>query len=168
MPINDDLSKIAAQEETLVLARFDNDVAWQIGVSLRELALARNFSLVIDIRQFGQQLFYSALPGTTPNNPDWVLRKSNVVARFHRSSYAMGLEMELKKSSLVDRYGLPFSEYAAHGGSFPIRVVSAGVVGSVTVSGLPQRADHEFVVEALCLETGQSYSSLRLAPDDQA
>jgi uncharacterized protein (UPF0303 family) len=168
MSTSDDLLKISFQEETLLLPRFDPDVAWRIGASLRELAMARGFGLVIDIRRFGQQLFYSALTGTTPNNPDWVRRKSNVVAHFHRSSYAMGLEMELKKTSLEERYGLPFSEYAAHGGSFPIRVASAGVIGSVTVSGLPQRADHEFVVEALCLETGQSYQSLRLAPEDQA
>jgi uncharacterized protein (UPF0303 family) len=34
----------------------------------------------------------------------------------------------------------------------------------VTVSGLVQRADHELVVEALCLELGKSYEEWRLAP----
>ena len=38
----------------------------------------------------------------------------------------------------------------------------AGVVGSVTVSGLPQRADHELVVEALCDLLGRDYAALRL------
>ena len=166
MAISDDLLKIALQEETLVLPRFDHDVAWRIGARLREMAVARGFGLVIDVRRFGEQMFYSALPGTTPNNPDWARRKGNVVAHFYRSSYAMGLDLEQKKTSLVERYGLPFSEYAAHGGGFPIRVANAGVVGSVTVSGLPQRADHEFVVEALCLEAGQNYASLRLTPED--
>jgi uncharacterized protein (UPF0303 family) len=166
MAITDDLLKIAFQEEALVLPRFDHDVAWRIGTSLREMAVARNFGLVIDIRRFGQQMFLSALARTTPNNQDWARRKGNVVAHFHRSSYAMGLEMDQKKTSLAERYGLPFSEYAAHGGSFPIRVASAGVIGSVTVSGLPQRDDHEFVVEALCLEIGQSYQALRLAAED--
>jgi uncharacterized protein (UPF0303 family) len=163
--ISEDLERIAFQEKTLVLDHFDYDLAWRIGTRLRELAVARNHGLVIDVRRFGQPLFYSALAGTTPNNPDWVRRKSNVVAHFLRSSYAVGLELHHKSTDLVQRYGLPFSEYAAHGGSFPIHVAGAGVIGSVTVSGLPQRADHELVVEALCLETGSNYSELKLAAD---
>jgi uncharacterized protein (UPF0303 family) len=35
----------------------------------------------------------------------------------------------------------------------------------VTVSGLPQREDHSFVVEALCLVTGRDYATLRLPPE---
>jgi uncharacterized protein (UPF0303 family) len=31
------------------------------------------------------------------------------------------------------------------------------------VSGLPQRADHELVVEALCAQLGHDYSKLALA-----
>ena len=55
------------------------------------------------------------------------------------------------------------SDYAPHGGSFPLIVAGAGVIGSVTVSGLPQRADHELVVEALCAELGADYNALALA-----
>jgi len=39
-----------------------------------------------------------------------------------------------------------------------------GIVGAVTVSGLPQREDHNLVVEALCLLTGRDYRSLQLPP----
>ena len=90
------------------------------------------------------------------------MRKANTVARFHRSSYAMGLELELKKTTLVERFGLTLNEFAAHGGSFPLSVKSAGVIGAVTVSGLPQREDHQFVVEALCAELKQDFQALRL------
>ncbi len=162
MAVRDDLAKIALQEEKLTFPRFGTDEAWRLGVSLRELAVTRKHALVIDVRRFGQVLFYSALAGATPNNADWVRRKSNVVAHFLRSSYAIGLEQQEKTTDLATRYALPFNEYAAHGGSFPISVAGAGVVGSVTVSGLPQRADHELVVEALCLAAGQSYAELQL------
>ena len=71
--------------------------------------------------------------------------------------------MEEKKSNLFDRYGLPIADYASHGGSFPMREVGAGVIGSLTVSGLPERADHQLAVEALCAELGRAFDTLRLA-----
>ena len=92
-------------------------------------------------------------------------RKSNTVARFLRSSYAVGLGLELKQSNITEKYALPATDYVTHGGSFPIAVTGVGVLGSVTVSGLAQRADHELVVEALCALLGRSYEELRLAPE---
>ena len=78
------------------------------------------------------------------------------MVRFHRSSYALGLELKLTNSTLAERHELPQTDYASHGGSFPLKVAGAGLIGSVTVSGLPQRADHELVVEALCGELGKN------------
>jgi len=161
MFLSDDLARIALQEGQLQFASFDEQTAWNLGSRLRFLAIERGLALVIDIRRPAQPLFYTALPGTTPDNAEWVRRKSNVTFRFHRSSYAVGLEMEQKQSSLEAR-GLPTADYASHGGSFPIRVQNAGLIGAITVSGLPQRADHELVVEALCAELNQNYESLRL------
>jgi uncharacterized protein (UPF0303 family) len=159
---SDDLAIITVQERELQFSRFDQDAAWQLGLRLRELALSRKFSVAIDVRRFGQPLFYTVLGRTSPDNAEWVRRKSNVVARFHRSSYAIGLELQQKSASLFDEYGLPLSDYTPHGGSFPISVTNAGVIGSATVSGLPQRADHELVVEALCAELGRNYADLTL------
>src|SRR5580698_6042175 len=166
MAIAEDLAQIARQEAELLFPHFDHDTAWRLGLSLRELALSRKQSIVIDIRRFGQPhqpLFYTALGGT-PDNARWVQRKSNVVARFHRSSYAIGLMLEQNNRTFADRYNLPDADYAAHGGCFPIHVEGAGIVGSVTVSGLPQREDHNLVVEALCLELHRNVEDLRLPP----
>jgi uncharacterized protein (UPF0303 family) len=162
MSLTDDLVLIARQEATLQFSRFNEETAWQLGTRLRQMAVSRKLPLVIDVRRFGLPLFYCALPGTSPDNPVWAQRKANTVARFHRSSYYMGLELQLKGVTLADRFGLTLNEFAAHGGSFPIHLAGTGVIGAVTVSGLPQRDDHQLVVEALCAETGNDFSTLQL------
>jgi uncharacterized protein (UPF0303 family) len=165
MGLNEDLERVTLQEGELQLPRMDAQTAWGLGVRLRTMAEERGLAVVIDVRRFGQPLFYTALEGTTPDNVEWVRRKNNVVARFHRSSYAIGLKLKAKNETLEEQQGLPLADYATHGGAFPITVVGAGVVGSVTVSGLPQRADHELVVEALCGLLGRDYAELMLAAE---
>jgi uncharacterized protein (UPF0303 family) len=162
---NEDLETIGRQERELELPRLDARMAWELGLRLRTLAEERGLAVVIDVRRFGQPLFYAAMEGTTPDNPEWVRRKSNTVARFHRSSYAVGLKEKIKGETQAQAQGLLVADYATHGGSFPLRVKGAGVVGSVTVSGLPQRGDHELVVEALCGVLGREYAELRLAAE---
>ena len=162
MGLREDMERVALQETELVLPRLDMQVAWELGSRLREMAIERGLPVVIDVRRFGQPLFYTALEGTTPDNVDWVRRKSNLVARFHCSSYAISLKLKAADQTLQEKYGLPDAEYAAHGGSFPLAVAGAGVIGSVTVSGLPQRADHELAVEALCGLLTEDYAALRL------
>jgi uncharacterized protein (UPF0303 family) len=164
MAIADDLAIIARQETELLFPSFDYDTAWRVGLSIRNLAITRSQIIVVDIRRFGQPhqpLFYSALGGT-PDNSRWVQRKSNVVARFHRCSYAIGLTLEQTNRTFGDRYNLPDADYAAHGGSFPIHVAGTGIIGAITVSGLTQREDHNIVVEALCLELHKDHGALGL------
>ena len=119
--------RLPLKNANCISRRFDEDAAWHLGARLREMAAARKLVLAIDVRRFGQPLFYAALAGSTPDNAEWIRRKSNLVARFHRSSYAIGLEMG---ASVFEKYGLPIADFAAHGGSFPIRVHGAGVIGS--------------------------------------
>lgn len=163
MPPSDDIARISLQERQLQFPAFSKDAAWRLGCHLRDLAVQRGLGVVIDIRRPMQPLFYAALQGTTADHAEWIRRKSNVTLRFQRSSYAIGLELEQKGSNLLERYGLPITDYASHGGSFPIRVRHAGFMGAVTVSGLPQRADHELVVEALSAALGVEYAGIRLA-----
>ncbi|TCK43325.1 uncharacterized protein (UPF0303 family) [Paraburkholderia sp. BL8N3] len=163
MDIPHDLQAIAHQEKALVFPQFDSDRAWQIGSQLREMAVARGAAVAIDVRTFGHRLFFAALDGTTPDNARWVERKARTVEHFRRSSYAIGLALQQAGTTLAQKYGLPADEFASHGGAFPLRVAGAGVIGSVTVSGLPQRMDHQMVVEALCAVLGQDFGALALA-----
>ena len=157
MELNDEIARAAAQEAALRLPRFDEDFAWRLGTRLHGLAVERRLAIAIEIRRCGQLLFHAALPGTTPDNGDWIRRKGNVVTRFLRSSYAVGLSLQQKGGDLTSRYGLPAADYASHGGAFPLNVEGAAVIGYVAVSGLPQRLDHELVVEALGAELGLIY-----------
>lgn len=162
--IASDLSAIAMQEPILRFERFDEAVAWELGARLRETALAISAPIVIDIRSHKRLLFGCALAGSSPDNWEWVRRKSNLVHRLFRSSYAVGLALRAKGRTLHSAHGLSEQDYAAHGGCFPIRVEGAGFLGTITVSGLPQREDHDLVVATLCGLLGKSLEELALAP----
>lgn len=145
----DDLAELADEEARLCFDGFDNTTAWELGSQLVEAAATAHLPIVISIRRGGQRLFHAALPGTTPDNDSWVERKSSVVTRFGHSSLHVGAQARAKGTTFEERTRLPFSEYAAMGGSFPITVRGVGIVGTVTVSGLPDREDHRFLVTEL-------------------
>ncbi|MER5857656.1 heme-degrading domain-containing protein [Streptomyces sp. NPDC059688] len=137
------------QERRLVFRRFTYDDAWALGSLLVELARERRAPVAVDIHRAGQQLFHAALPGSTPDNDAWIARKRRVVERYGASSYLVGARFRAKGTTFEDSSRLDPDSYAAHGGSFPVHVENVGVVGAVTVSGLPQLEDHRLVVEAL-------------------
>lgn len=85
-----------------------------------------------------------------------------MVLRYFRSSYASTLRLE-KQGKTIEDNGLTGADYAASGGSFPIFVNGTGCIGAVTVSGLPQREDHNLVVEALALTLGHELHNLNLS-----
>lgn len=156
------IDAIRHQEETLVLDRCDEDVAWRLGSMLRDWAAADTLPIVIDIGLFHRRLFFSAMPGSAPDNVEWARRKRNVVERYHRSSYRVGRELAAKGDTLANRYGLAIADFADHGGAFPLTLARAGVVGAVVVSGLPQREDHMLVVRALGELMGRDLKGLLL------
>lgn len=165
MSIESDIEHIRAQEAAIVFERFDEDEAFRLGMVLRERAVAGSMPIVIDIRTWDRQLFFCAMPGTTEANEDWVRRKINVVRRFGRSSYRASLEQNREDGLFAPRYGLDPADYVPAGGCFPIRVGNAGMIGAVTVSGLPEREDHAMVVDALCAHLGLDGEALALPPD---
>jgi uncharacterized protein (UPF0303 family) len=143
------LDELAAQESRLVFDQFDEDTAWALGVSLREAALAAAHPVAISIRRNGQRLFHAALPGSSADNDGWLGRKSAVVDRYGRSSLRVGEQFRVDGGSFDADARLPPSDYAAHGGAFPILVRGTGCVGTAAVSGLPELEDHQLVVETL-------------------
>lgn len=165
MSLKDELALLIHQEETLRFPSFDEARAWELGTYLYEQAAAQSWPLVIDIRRFDRPLFFAARPGITSDNHDWVRRKTNTVQRFLRSSYRLRYQLALDNQDITQRYFLSPADYASVGGGFPIIVEGAGVIGSVTVSGLPDRQDHQIIVEALCELLGHDPAGLLLGTE---
>ncbi|HUO44094.1 MAG TPA: heme-degrading domain-containing protein [Burkholderiales bacterium] len=149
MAADTELKTIAQQEEQLQFERFDAATAFEIGTRIKTIAERRGVAVAIDVQLNGWPLFFYAMPGTTPNNADWIRRKRNTVLRFHKSSHRVDLELQQKKTTLAERQGLSTADYVAAGGGFPVILRGTGCVGAITVSGLSREEDHELIVEAI-------------------
>jgi len=66
------LEQLADDERRLQLTHFTNDDALALGFALVEAARAELAPVTIDIRRGSQQLFHAALPGTSPDNDEWI------------------------------------------------------------------------------------------------
>ncbi len=167
MSIAEDISQIEIQEAALRFKSFGEADAWALGSQMRAAAEAAKLPLVIDIRIGARQLFYAALPGTVTDNAEWVRRKSNSVLRFHKSTYLLGRMVEQRGGGFDQSRGIDVLDFASAGGGFPIHLEGTGVIGAITVSGIPQRDDHGFVVKQLCIFLKQSHSELALGPEGE-
>lgn len=166
MSLQNDIEIITRQEAVLRFAAFNEDDAWRLGGILRQMAVAKGWPMVIDIRLGARVLFYAALPGSTADNPEWVRRKVNTVLRFGRSSYLVGRQGAQSGKAFDAGQGIDPLDFANHGGGFPIHLTGSGVVGAVTVSGVPQRDDHEFVVAGIAAFLGVDGVEIALPAQD--
>ena len=147
--MDDILMQLLKEEQELQFTKFDEDVAWKLGSQLVETARSRKLPVTVDIMRGNHQLFHASLRGTSPDNDEWVKRKVRLVYRFGHSSFYMGQLLKSKGKSIEQAYLVPESEFAPHGGCFPIIVKGTGIVGTITVSGLAQEEDHKLVVQAI-------------------
>jgi uncharacterized protein (UPF0303 family) len=143
------LEELLLQEEKYQFASFNEDTAWEVGCWLVAYAKENDLPITIDIRRGEQQLFHASRPGTCADNDEWVKRKVRLVNRYGHSSFYLGQLLKQAGKSIEEMFLLPESEYAPHGGCFPIIVRGTGMVGTITVSGLPQEEDHKTVIQAL-------------------
>jgi uncharacterized protein (UPF0303 family) len=143
------LKQLLEEEQELQFAKFDEDTAWQLGSKFVEKCAHERLPVTIDIMQGEHQLFHASLRGTSTDNDEWVKRKVRLVYRFGHSSFYMGQLLKSKGKSIEDMYLIPESQYAPHGGCFPIIIKDTGVVGAITISGLAQEEDHKLVVQAI-------------------
>lgn len=149
MSMDQILEQLLQEEQELQFTSFNESTAWELGCRLVERAQKEGLRVTIDITRGNHQLFHASLPGTSADNDEWIKRKVRLVYRFGHSSFYMGQRLKSKSKSVEEAYLIPESEYAPHGGCFPIIVKNTGIVGTITASGLAQEEDHKFVVQAI-------------------
>jgi uncharacterized protein (UPF0303 family) len=158
----DDLKLIVEQEKALVFAEFDEHVAFKLGSAIREAVLAQQLVLACEIRKGPRPLFHMTVPGNNSDNTNWLRRKGNLVHYMQKSTYRVVLEKSFPEDYFPPRRGMDNMEFVLAGGGFPIWVKGAGMIGSVAVSGLPDREDHRVLVGVLCEFLGQDAAALNL------
>ena len=145
------LESLLMEEQQLQFTGFNEDTAWQIGSWLVEYAIQNELPITIDIQRGEQQLFHASRPGTSADNDEWIKRKVRLVNRMGHSSFYLGRLLKSEGKTIQEKFLLPESEYAPHGGCFPIMLKGTGMVGTICVSGLTQADDHKLVIQAISL-----------------
>ncbi|MEW6111649.1 MAG: heme-degrading domain-containing protein, partial [Spirochaetota bacterium] len=143
------IRQMDSEFEELQFSAFGFEDAWQIGQYLVERGRRDSLPIAIDISLNGQTLFHAALPSSSPDNEAWIVRKNRVVNCFHKSSLYIATKLRQASATIEEKYGLSSQKFAPSRGAVPIRIRGVGVVGTVTVSGLPDHGDHRMVVETL-------------------
>ncbi|KAJ3037961.1 hypothetical protein HDV00_001164 [Rhizophlyctis rosea] len=152
-PTPDFLAELEHYEKTIVFPEFTSKTALELGNALIA-ACPPGKCITVSIIKSGMLLYYHAMDGCNPDNYEWITRKNRTVNRFHISSYRFGRQMKANGETLADKF-LSDREYCEHGGAFPLNVKGAGVIGTITVSGLPQHDDH-----MLFVNTAKKYLNL--------
>jgi endoglucanase len=143
------LAALLREEQQLQFDRFDDATARAVGAQLVARAEREHKTVTIQVSRGDTVLFKQAMPGASPDHADWIRRKNNLVERTGHSSFYTHNEVRQAGGDHDALPGLDMRDYAAHGGAFPVIVRGQGVVGTVTVSGLPGPDDHALVVAAL-------------------
>jgi uncharacterized protein (UPF0303 family) len=110
-------------------------------------ALVAKLPIVIDIRSGDTPMFSVMLPGASAENFGWARRKRNLTHLTKKDTWQLAQLRAEGKDPLVE-LKLDEKDYASHGGCIPV-FVNNELVATVTVSGLPQKEDHDFALKHL-------------------
>ena len=132
----------------MIFEHFTERDAHTLGEAMRAEALANNLPIVLDIRAGDTPLYAVMLPGATAENFDWARRKRNLALLTKQDTWSHG-QRRLEGHDILDELGLDVRDYASHGGCIPVFLADSVLVATVTVSGLPQKEDHELALKHL-------------------
>ncbi len=135
--------------QKIELEVFTNQIAMDMGIRIIELAKSRNQAIAVEISRLNHTIFLYVDDGLPADKHNWLRRKANVAKHFEESSLAVKATLEKREMSLEKPFGLDEKDYIAKGGSIPVFVKNAGMISTITVSGLRDFEDHDIIIEAL-------------------
>ncbi len=135
--------------QKIELDAFTNAIAMDMGQRIVDLARSRNQVIAVEISRLNQSVFMYVEDGLPADKHNWLRRKANVAKYFEESSLAVKATLERRQMSLEKPFGLDEKDYIAKGGSIPVFVKNAGLIATITVSGLRDFEDHEIIIEGL-------------------
>ncbi|MGM0752490.1 MAG: heme-binding protein [Bacillota bacterium] len=136
-------------EDSLSFTSFSNEDALQLGMELVNLAKENGVNIAVHVERNRVPLFTHLMDGTSEENVYWLHRKKRVVDHYNHSTQFIAARFEESGLQHDEHSLLSPSEYQAIGGSLPIRLEGAGVIGSVTVAGLTPELDHKYAVKGV-------------------
>ena len=150
--------ELLALEDELTLTVFTNKEAVELGECVIKFARQKNLPIATRVYIGDWIAFHASLPGSDAENDRWMARKVRTVAAKGHSSMCLRILAEEAGIAEKDWYvqnNLTESDYAIHGGAFPLRVNGVHV-GTVVVSGIPQAEDHRLAVEGVRLHINKA------------
>lgn len=133
----------------ITLDIFTNRTALDMGMRIIELAKSRNQVIAVEISRLNHTVFCYVDEGLPADKHNWLRRKANVARYFEESSLTVRHTLERRQMSLQNPFGLDEKDYIAKGGSIPVFTHAAGLVATITVSGLRDYEDHDLILDAL-------------------
>lgn len=131
------------------LKEFCNRTALEMGIKIVDHAKANDLVIGVLVERLNQSVFLYLDDGLPNDKHNWLRRKSNVAKNFEESSLSVKEDLIKGHMDLEETFGLDKKDFIARGGSIPIIVENAGLIATVTVTGLTDVADHQLIVDAL-------------------
>lgn len=131
------------------LDNFSNQMALEMGLKIIDLAKSRKQHIAIEICRLNHTIFLYVDDNLPLDKHNWLRRKANVAKQFEESSLSVKNDLKEGNMTLEKTFGLDEKDFIAKGGSIPIFVKHAGMIATITVSGLHDEEDHRIIIEAL-------------------
>lgn len=152
---------IAKQEEQLRYETFTRDMALELGLKIRQLALEDyDRTCAIRIIEDNVTVFVFKMPGTNLEN-DWWMDRKLATSRMTGTS-SLRAYVDAEAGLREPEWNARPENFAACGGCFPVlRKDGKAPCCYVLVSGMEHQFDHQIIADAMSWQLGIDVPSIR-------